>query len=180
MSRTLRKFHWHMLNGVSGRRVVIRKENRSERKEEAALRERTGNREEAAAPYGGERRAVGGSPEVAAVNRSAASNRLPTSSTMPSRCLHQPDLAPGGGGGGRIWQRGARAVERARRGERDERGAGPSVLRRIGSSRPDHACENTFMPFTSSAPGGTEYSRPSDDARWTTMILYLPSSRNHR
>lgn len=151
MSRTLRKFHWHMLNGVSGRRVVIRKENRSERKEEAALRERTGKREEAAAPYGGERRAVGGSPEVAAVNRSAASNRLPTSSTMPSRCLHQPDLAPGGGGGGRIWQRGARAVERARRGERDERGAGPSVLRRIG-----YACENTFMPFTSSAPGGIE------------------------
>uniref|UniRef100_A0A0D9YAL9 Peptidylprolyl isomerase n=1 Tax=Oryza glumipatula TaxID=40148 RepID=A0A0D9YAL9_9ORYZ len=122
-----------MLNGVSGRRVVIRKENRSERREEAALRERTGKREEAAAPYGGERRAVGGSPEVAAVNRSAASNRLPTSSTMPSRCLHQPDLAPGGGGG-RIWQRGARAVERARRGERDELGAGASVLRRIGSS----------------------------------------------
>lgn len=57
-----------MLNGVSGRRVVIRKENRSERREEAALRERTGKREEAAVPYGGERRAVGGSPEVAAVN----------------------------------------------------------------------------------------------------------------
>lgn len=45
-----------MLNGVSGRRVVIRKENRSERKEEAALRERTGKREEAAAPYGGKAR----------------------------------------------------------------------------------------------------------------------------